>query len=172
MEETILTAEQKTEKFSFSQHFVKALIGVLYYLIVYIPFIMPFSIWGKATARLSHVWESKSIEYNEDNGTYPLHSFYLKYVVNFVFDAFMFLIWPIGLILTIKSRIDNESMEIDEMLIMLFTFYFNVVLIRVSKEIVFFILNNLVSWFLNVIKNIGQLIKNAWLLNIVIKRKD
>ena len=63
-------------------------------------------------------------------------------------------------------------MEIVDMLIMLFTFYFYAVLIRVSKEVVFFILNNLVSWFLNVIKNIGQLIKNAWLLNIVIKRKD
>lgn len=172
MEQTTIAQEQKTENFSFSQHFVKALIGALYYLILYIPFILPYNIWGKAATRLSHVWESKSLAYDENNGTYPLHNFYLKYVVNFIFDALMFLIWPIGLIITIKMRIDNEGMEIVDVLIMLFTWYIYVIAIRVMKEIVFFILNTLVSWFLNVIKNMGQLIKNIWLLNFVIKRKD
>ena len=172
MEQTTIAEEQKTENFNFSQHFVKALIGALYYLILYIPFILPFNIWGKATTRLSHVWESKSLAYSEDNGTYPLHSFYLKYIVNFIFDAAMFLVWPVGLVMTIKARIDNEGMEIMDVLIMLFTYYIFVVAIRVMKEVLFFILNTLVSWFLDVIKNIGQLIKNIWLLNIVIKRKD
>jgi hypothetical protein len=172
MEQTTIAEEQKTENFNFSQHFVKALIGALYYLILYIPFILPFNIWGKATTRLSHVWESKSLAYSEENGAYPLHNFYLKYVVNFIFDAAMFLVWPIGLVMTIKARIDNEGMEIMDVLIMLFTFYIYVVGIRVMKEVLFFILNTLISWFLDVIKNIGQLIKNVWLLNIVIKRKD
>ncbi len=172
MEQTTIAQEQKTENFSFSQHFVKALIGALYYLILYIPFILPYNIWGKAATRLSLIWESKSLAYNEDGGTYPLHSFYLKYVVNFIFDALMFLIWPIGLIITIKMRIDNDGMEIVDVLIMLFTWYIYVIVIRVMKEVVYFVLNTLVAWFLNVIKNIGQLIKNMWLLNIVIKRKD
>lgn len=172
MEQTTIAQEQKTENFSFSQHFVKALIGALYYLILYIPFILPYNIWGKAATRLSLIWESKSLTYNEDGGTYPLHSFYLKYVVNFIFDALMFLIWPIGLIITIKMRIDNDGMEIVDVLIMLFTWYIYVIVIRVMKEVVYFVLNTLVAWFLNVIKNIGQLIKNMWLLNIVIKRKD
>jgi hypothetical protein len=92
--------------------------------------------------------------------------------VNFIFDAAMFLVWPVGLVMTIKARIDNEGMEIMDVLIMLFTFYIYVVGIRVMKEVLFFILNTLVSWFFDVIKNIGQLIKNVWLLNIVIKRKD
>jgi hypothetical protein len=172
MEQTTIAQEQKTENFNFSQHFVKALIGALYYLILYIPFILPYNIWGKAATRLSHVWESKTLAYNEDYGNYPLHSFYLKYVVNFIFDALIFLIWPIGLVLTIKARIDNESMDFVDILIMLFTYYVFVIGIRVVKEVVYFVLNTLVAWFLDVIKNIGQLIKNMWLLNIVIKRKD
>jgi hypothetical protein len=84
----------------------------------------------------------------------------------------MFLIWPIGLVLTIIARVDNEGMDIMDILMMLFSYYIFVVALRIMKEIMYFVLNTLVSWFLDVIKNMGQLIKNMWLLNIVIKRKD
>jgi hypothetical protein len=172
MENSIIAQEHKTENFSFAQHFVKALIGALYYLLLYIPFILPYMVWGKAATRLSSLWETKSLSYNEDTASYPMHTFYLRYVVDFIFDATMFLLWLVGLIMTIKSRIDNESMEILDMITMLYTFYIGVVGVRVGKEIVFFVLNTLVHWFLSVIGNIGMLIKNMWLLNIVIKRKD
>jgi hypothetical protein len=170
METTTIATEQKTENFNFSNHFVKALISALYYLIIYIPFILPFAIWGKAAARLSMLWESKSLGYNEENSNYPIYNFYFNYIVNFIFDASMFLIWPIGLIITIISMTDNA--DAIGALTMLFSYYASVIGMRAGKEVVFFVLNTLVSWFISVIVNIGQLIKNMWLLNIVIKRKD
>ena len=33
-------------------------------------------------------------------------------------------------------------------------------------------INNLVSWILEMIVNVGKLIKNVWLLNFVVKRKE
>ena len=58
---TNIANETKTEDFDFKKHFVKASLGALYYLFVYIPFILPYKIWGKAATRISLLWENKSI---------------------------------------------------------------------------------------------------------------
>ena len=43
---------------------------------------------------------------------------------------------------------------------------------KLIKEAFYFMLNNLIVWFFEVIAEIGRFIKNMWKLNFVIKRKD
>ena len=172
-ESTNIAMESKTEEFDFKEHLVKASLGALYYLFVYIPFILPFNIWGKAATRISLLWDDKSILYNENEEGYPLFAFYFNYIINFIFDAFMFLAWPIGLILATYSYIDGLEYAnlYDAYIITLFMYYFSVIGIRLAKETLFFVLNYLIKWLFSVIKNIGLLIKNMWLLNFVIRKK-
>ena len=54
---------------------------------------------------------------------------------------------------------------------MIAAFYLSVLYTRFLKEILNFFLKYLVVWLLDVIKNIGKFIKNAWLLNFVYKQK-
>ncbi|MCF6184745.1 MAG: hypothetical protein L3J56_09015 [Bacteroidales bacterium] len=166
--------EPKTEDFSFKNHFVKAALGALYYLFIYIPFILPFKIWGKAATRISLLWDNKSITYNEKEKEYPLYLFYFNYIINFIFDALIFLAWPIGLIYATYLYIDGfEYMKFFGGYVKnLFTYYFSVLLIRLAKETLFFILNYLIIWLFEVIRNIGLLIKNLWLLNFVFRKKE
>ena len=166
--------EIKTEDFDFKKHFVKASLGALYYLFVYIPFILPYKIWGKAATRISLLWENKSIVYNEKDKGYPLYLFYFNYIINFIFDALIFLAWPVGLIYATYAYIDAfEYMDFfGGYVVSLFTYYFSVLAIRLAKETLFFVLNYLVIWLFEVIKNIGLLMKNIWLLNFVIKKKE
>ena len=165
--------ETKTADFDVKEHLANAALGALYYLIVYIPFILPFHIWGKAATRISLLWEHKSIQYNENKGDYPLYLFYFHYIINFIFDALMFLVWPIGLIVATYNYIDalEYANLYDVYILELFTYYFSVISIRLAKETLFFVLNYLIKWLFSVLKNIGLLIKNMWLLNFVIKKK-
>lgn len=172
-QETEFVTEEKTPEFYFKKHVVKALLGALYYLIVYIPFILPFKVWGKAATRVSALWESKSISYNENSAKYPIYSFYFNYFINFIFDAVMVLIWPLGFIfVTFFFFKDFEQTPFfDYYIITLLKIYLSVIGIRLMKETYFFIINNLGSWLLNTIINIGKLVKNMWLLNFVYKKK-
>ena len=174
MENTDIAKEQRTEDFNFKEHALSALLGAAYYLLVYIPFILPFTIWGKAATRLSKVWEEKSLGYDEAGKSYPLFSFYLVYLVDFFFDALILLTWPILGLYTLYEYIMDFDIEliVEAFLIPIFIVYISALTFRAAKEVVFFILNTLISWVLDVIKNIGKLIKNIWLLNFVIKRKD
>ena len=160
-----------TEKFDFSKHFLNALLGSLYYIFVYIPFILPFKVYSHAAVRISKLWESKSLGYDESKSDYPLFLFYFKYVVNFIFDAAIFLAWPVGIIYSAYFYIDNSFVTFEAMMYMIAAFYLSVLYTRFLKEILNFFLNYLVVWLLDVIKNIGKFIKNAWLLNFVLKQK-
>ena len=165
--------EIKTEDFDVKKHLLNATLGSLYYLFLYIPFILPFKIWCKAATRLSLLWEQKKLMYNEKESNYPLVLFYFYYFVNFLFDAVMFLVWPIGFLWYTFKFIDNyEYLPFFEgYILVLFGIYVSVLLIKLQKEILFFIINTLISWILDVLKNIGRFIKNAWLLNFVHRNK-
>lgn len=165
--------EVKTEDFNSKKHLLNATLGSLYYLFLYIPFILPFKIWSKAATRISLLWEQKTLMYDENTNNYPLFVFYFHYIVNFIFDATMFLVWPAGFIFATYSFIDNyEYMPfIEGYIFVLFYLYVSVLSVKLLKEILFFIINNLLSWLFDVIRNIGKLIKNAWLLNFVHRNK-
>ena len=109
MEEDKTIRDPQTGDFDFNKHGLNALFAALYYVVVYIPFILPYHIWGKAATRLSLIWENRSLQYNERDKTYPLFAFYFIYLVNFLIDAIIFLSWPIGFLLTAKAyMIDTE----------------------------------------------------------------
>jgi len=175
MEKKHMVSDPATEDFDFGKHFVNALGGALYYLILYIPFILPFLIWGKAATRLSLIWQNKSVVYSENDKVYPVWSFYFFYVVNFLLDAAIFLSWPLGFLYTgYEYAVDREfkSDFVEYFLIPLLTVYVSVISIKVFKETLYFVLNNLVMWILEVFVNIGKLIKNMWLLNFVFKKRE
>ena len=168
-----IVSEVKTEDFNSKKHLLNATLGSLYYLLLYIPFILPFKIWSKAATRVSLMWEEKKLMYNENNNKYPLFLFYFNYIVNFLFDAAIFLAWPLGFIFATYSFIDfsNNSAYIGWYLSVLLYVYVSVLIIKLQKEILFFIINNLLTWLFDVIRNIGKLIKNGWLLNFVHRNK-
>ena len=165
-----LVSEVKTEDFDFKKHLKNAFLGSLYYLFIYIPFILPFKVWSKAATRISKLWEEKSLMYNENKSSYPMFLFYFNYIINFLFDATMFLLWPIGFIYATYSLIDG-AMPFWGYILVLFWIYIFILIIKLQKEILFFIVNNLLSWLFDVLRNIGKLIKNAWLLNFVHRNK-
>ena len=55
--------------------------------------------------------------------------------------------------------------------LVLFGIYLSVISIKAGKEAIYFVLNVLLKWALEVVSNIGKLIKNLWLLNFVYKKK-
>jgi len=99
--------------------------------------------------------------------------FYFNYIINFVFDAAMFLLWPLGFIYATYSYIDHFDYTpfIEGYILVLLAIYSYVLIIKLLKEILFFIVNNLLSWLFDVLRNIGKLIKNVWLLNFVHRNK-
>lgn len=175
MENEKIIRDPQTEDFDFGKHALNALLGALYYLIVYIPFILPYHIWGKAATRISHIWENKSLVYKEGDKVYPMHSFYFTYIVNFLIDAIIFLTWIIGFIFLsylffVKGKAKGPFVE--GYIIPLFMTYVSVISFKAGKEVLHFFLNNLVVWLLDVIAAIGRFFKHMWGLNIVIRKKD
>lgn len=171
-QEKQFAVELKTGEFDFKEHALKAILGALYYLFIYIPFILPFKIWGKAATRVSSLWDTKSLAYNENNSNYPIYLFYFEYMINFIFDAVTVLIWPIGFIYITYTfmHVMEFNNFMDNYVKLLLGLYTSVIFVRAGKETLFFVINNLVIWVLGVLVNIGKFIKNLWLLNFVIKK--
>lgn len=175
MENHVPLKDELTEDFNFGKHAGSAIVAALYYLFIYIPFILPYQIWGKAATRLSLIWENKSLKYDEGDKIYPLHSFYFMYLIKFLIDALILLIWPFGFILLCYVYfIEGEAQNpfLGGYIFPLFEIYVSVLGIKAGKEILYFFLNNMVTWLLDVIAAIGRFLKHMWALNFVFKRKD
>ena len=172
MEQDKTIRDAQTEDFSFGSHALKALMAAGYYLLLYIPFILPYIIWGKAATRLALFWDSKSIAYNENDKIYPLHTFIVMYYIYFIFDAVIFLSWILGLLFALFSM----TQEVSAGLMVLIGAYVSVIGIKASKEVFYFILNHILvalwKWMLNVISAIGRFWIHVWGLNFVYRKKD
>ena len=172
MENEKIIRDQQTENFDFGSHALKALMAAGYYLLLYIPFILPYYIWGKAATRLALFWDSKSIAYNENDKIYPLHTFIVMYYIYFVFDAVIFLSWILGLLFALYSM----TQEVSEGLMVLIGAYASVIGIKAAKEVFYFILNHILvalwKWILNVVSAIGRFWIHVWGLNFVYRKKD
>ncbi len=174
MENQNIATDVKTEDFDFKKHFANALTGALFYIFVYIPIILPFKIWGKAATRISLIWEKKSLGYNENDSTYPVLYFYFIYLINFLLDAIIFLIWPLGFLFqtyTYFIKFEANPPFFEGYILILLGIYLSVIYFKITKEIIYYFLNVLLKWFIDVLTNIGKLIKNVWLLNFVYKKK-
>lgn len=172
MEQDQTIRDAQTEDFSFGTHALKALMAAAYYLLIYIPFILPYKIWGKAATRLALFWDSKSIAYSEKDKAYPLHSFIVNYYIYFLFDAVIFLAWVLGFLVAIFFM----TQEVAAGLVALIVAYLSVVGIKVAKEVFYFMLNHILvslwKWILNVISAFGRFCINAWGLNFVYRKKE
>jgi len=172
MENEKIIRDQQTENFDFGSHALKALMAAGYYLLLYIPFILPYYIWGKAATRLALFWDSKSIAYNENDKIYPLHTFIVMYYIYFVFDAVIFLSWILGLLFALYSM----TQEVSAGLMVLIGAYASVIGIKAAKEVFYFILNHILvalwKWILNVVSAIGRFWIHVWGLNFVYRKKD
>ncbi len=172
MENEKIIRDQQTENFDFGSHALKALMAAGYYLLLYIPFILPYYIWGKAATRLALFWDSKSIAYNENDKIYPLHTFIVMYYIYFVFDAVIFLSWILGLLFALFSM----TQEVSAGLMVLIGAYASVIGIKAAKEVFYFILNHILvalwKWILNVVSAIGRFWIHVWGLNFVYRKKD
>ena len=180
MEQETTIRDAQTEDFSFGSHALKALMAAGYYLLLYIPFILPYIIWGKAATRLSLFWDSKSIAYKENDKTSPLHSFIVMYCIYFLFDAVIFLSWILGFLFLTYTFIDASNFSSDDIMgyfVALFALYaLAPILIKAAKEAFYFILNHILvtlwKWTLNVVSAIGRFCIHAWGLNFVYRKKD
>lgn len=176
--QTELFHEITAEEFQFEKHFGKALVAALYYVMFYLPFVLPVKVWGNAGARLSTIWENKILNYKEQDVKYSLFTFYFNCSLNLTVDAIIFLAYPIGFIYFtydfIASLVDKAPVggAIMGFIGMLFVTFESVLGMKLFKETLIYIINNLVGWMIEVMTNMGKLIKNMWLLNVVIKKKN
>ncbi|MBN1950576.1 MAG: hypothetical protein JW801_05200 [Bacteroidales bacterium] len=83
------------------EHLVTAILHVLYQLFVYFLFVVPFDLWKKATIRLSIQSENQSLKITNISGLWPFMSFLKAFLLEFLFDGFIFLSYAIGLIAAI-----------------------------------------------------------------------
>ena len=171
------------DQFNSQQHLRSAVFSSLYYLLVYIPLILPLQIWKQAAVGLAGIWESKSLEYHSVEKYGLAKFFYEKMILKFIFDAFIFLAWPYLLYeLIVEQEFFSGLGSIFEyagfmtgmkpLIGSLLGVYASVIVIRLSKEAFLWIIDNLLTWAISVIRAIGGFFVNAWKLNLVIRRKD
>jgi hypothetical protein len=89
-------------------------------------------------------------------------------------SAQFFLIWPLGFLFqTYQYFIEYEANPpfFEAYVLVLLGLYLSVISLKIVKEIIYYFLNTLLKWFIEVLTNIGKLIKNIWLLNFVYKKK-
>jgi len=159
--------EQSNNSFNREEHLVPSFKAAVYYLLVYIPILLPLSIW-----------QTRSVSFENPTGKYPLWSMLYKYLVTVVFDSAILLAWLIGLYVSIFEFKAYEIFKYMDFfpamkttlkgLLMIYT---SVIMIKLAKETLNFILENLITWILDVIRSIGQMMVNIWKLNFVIRRK-
>jgi hypothetical protein len=173
---------QTNSQFNHDEHLVPSIKAAFYYLLVYIPILLPLSIWKDSSVSLTNLWQTRSVSFDSSSGKYPLWSLLYKYLVTFVFDAAILLAWPYALyqaifefkLFTMLKNAFEYSGFMDTVELLLYTLlaiYTSVVFLRLAKETLNFVIENLVTWILDILRSIGQMMINIWKLNIVIRRK-
>ncbi len=170
--------EQNNNSFNREEHLVPSLKAAVYYLLIYIPLLLPLSIWKTAAVSLAKLWQTRSVSFESPSGKYPLWSMLYNYLITFVFDSAILLAWVFGLYQALFEFKGYEVFKYMDFfpamkttLLGLLTIYTSVILLKLAKETLNFILDNLITWILDVIRSIGQMMVNIWKLNFVIRRK-
>jgi len=170
--------EQNNNSFKREEHLVPSLKAAVYYLLIYIPLLLPLSIWKTAAVSLAKLWQTRSVSFESPSGKYPLWSMLYNYLITFVFDSAILLAWVFGLYQALFEFKGYEVFKYMDFfpamkttLLGLLTIYTSVILLKLAKETLNFILDNLITWILDVIRSIGQMMVNIWKLNFVIRRK-
>ncbi|MDA1383034.1 MAG: hypothetical protein O3A22_03945 [Bacteroidetes bacterium] len=159
---------QTNNQFNRDEHLMPSIKAALYYLLVYIPILLPLSIWKDASVSLTNLWQTRSVSFDSSSGKYPLWSLLYKYVITFVFDAAILLAWPYVLYQAIFEfeMFHNLGSQFEYLgfvgtmkyLIMtLLGMYTVVIFLRLAKEALNFVLGIIVTWIFDVISSLGKM---------------
>ena len=170
--------DQPNNQFNRDEHIMPSVKAAFYYLFIYIPILLPLSIWKDAAVSLTNLWQTRSVSFDSSSGKYPLWSLLYKYLVTFVFDAAILLAWPFALyqaifefhLFTMLGHFDFVD-AVELLIKALLAIYTSVIVLRLAKETLNFVIENLITWILDIFRSIGQMMVNIWKLNIVIRRK-
>ncbi|MBQ3944449.1 MAG: hypothetical protein II670_02420 [Alphaproteobacteria bacterium] len=77
-----------------SQTIISAFTHILYQIVYYV-FILPFEVWSKAIKRLAAQRENKSLKFVEIKSQWPMFTFLKRWLIDFLFDALIAIIWII-----------------------------------------------------------------------------
>ena len=105
-----------------SEQIKSALIHFLYNFFIYFIFIVPFDLWKKATVRLASQKESGGLNISKITSLWPFLSFLKAFVLDFLIDGIIFILYIIAPIVGIYLWI--ESGEISLFVITIGQIYF------------------------------------------------
>ena len=91
----------------FSEQVVSALVHFLYNFIIYFIFIVPFDLWKKATIRLANQKEKGGLEISKINSPWPFMSFLKVFILDFLIDGFIFILYILGLVVAVFLGIQS-----------------------------------------------------------------
>ena len=77
-----------------SQTIITAFTHILYQIVYYV-FILPFEVWSKAIKRLAAQRENKSLKFVEIKSQWPMFTFLKRWLIDFLLDALIAIIWII-----------------------------------------------------------------------------
>ena len=86
---------------------VSALTHFLYNFFVYFIFIVPFDLWKKATIRLANQKESGGLNISKITSLWPFLSFLKAFILDFLIDGIIFILYVLGLILGIVAWVES-----------------------------------------------------------------
>jgi hypothetical protein len=121
------------EKFDFGKHFVGALVNFFLVVIVYV-FIMPLNIWISATIRLSKSQEGGMVS---AKGSFIILNWFRS-----LFDAFIFIIYPLGALAAVYSLINQGVIPF---IISLIVTYFLPIVYQYVKELLDYVVISVVK---------------------------
>jgi hypothetical protein len=99
------------EEKKLSSQVIGALIHFLYNFFIYFLFIVPFDLWKKATIRLSNQRERGGINISKITGLWPFLSFLKTFILEFLIDGIIFILYILGLIIGIVAWISSGEIS-------------------------------------------------------------
>ncbi len=66
--------------------------------ILYFVFVWPFTVWLKAVGNVADCTDNRSLDLSKIHSRYPLLTFFKRFFMEFLFDAIVVLIYPVGVI--------------------------------------------------------------------------
>ncbi len=128
-----LRKKQMENQKSFKDHIVNSLLHFLYYFFVYFIFITPFSLWQKATIRLSEQREIGTLNISKITSLWPFLSFLKAFLLEFLIDGFIFIGYFVGLIFALYTFI--KTGEFMAFVSVLAGTYFSPILLSLTRDL-------------------------------------
>ena len=128
-----LRKKQMENQKSFKDHIVNSLLHFLYYFFVYFIFIVPFSLWQKATIQLSEQREKGTLNISNITSLWPFLSFLKAFFLEFLIDGFIFIGYFVGLIFALYAFI--ETGEFMDFVSVLAGTYFSPILLSLTRDL-------------------------------------